>query len=370
MKGAFILFLSPSFLMYRLHKPLRGVQVFDLLLVRQMAELGHRVVVPADGTWRARFDDLLAGAAIEPVYTRSLRKLWLNALVAERLLRRRRFDAMIVSDNARGVLPTVRRLIARRASHQTTLIANRMARPEFIHRVRGLPIRVMGVNREITAAFAGVVKGPVETRYGVPNASLFYPRTEPAREGAPVRFVMLGRLDTRLKRADRALAALERLPAEVRQNVELHLASYPKPPADLPKGVTAYTWTPIERIPELLREMDALLMLSEDETFCQAMVQAMLTGLPSVVSPVKALMEKLDDGGGFIVRDDEELVDAMTMLARDGALRARLGAEARRTALARYVWNTEAFLEDICFGSANAAAPSREKLHSQSANLR
>ena len=75
-------------------------------------------------------------------------------------------------------------------------------------------------------------------------------------------------------------------------------------------------------------------------------VQGMLTGLPVVHSPIPGLAEKFDRGGGLCARTPEEFAAAMERLALDPALRARLGAEARASALARYVWDSERFLRE------------------------
>lgn len=354
--GRSILFLTPCFLQYRLHKQIRGVEVFDLLLVRQLVELGHEVTLIADRTWRERFALRLAGAMPKVIYTPSLRKLWINAWLAERAVRSERFDALIVGNNARGLLPSVKRLLKRGCAPRATLIAHRPPRPDYITAARGLPMDVTAVNDEIASMFDGVTNGRVETRYGIPNAELYAPRTEPRDDAAPVRFVMLGRLDTKLKRVDRALAALERLPSEIRDRAELHLASYPDPPRELPAGVTAYPWMTPPEVAALLQRMDVFVALSDHETFCQAMVQSMLTGLPSVVNTVPTLVEKAESGAGIVTHDDDELVAAMERMVRDAALRKSMGETARRIALERYVWNTQQWLEDVVFPAQRASA--------------
>ena len=164
-----------------------------------------------------------------------------------------------------------------------------------------------------------------------------------------MRFVVLGALDNAWKGADTALAAFRLLPPDVRSRCELHLAAYADPPAfpDDP-GVHAYSWLDPSRMPGLLRSMDAMLLPSRDEgvmreTFSQAAVQGMLTGLPCVYAPLPVLAEKFDRGGGIEADSPERFAAAMARLALDPALRARLGAEARATALARYVLDTGRF---------------------------
>lgn len=344
-----LLFLAPTFLMYRLHKQIRGVEVFDLLLVRQLVELGHQVTLIADRTWRERFEAHLADAMPDILYTPGLRKLWLNAPFGERLIREQTFDAIIVGNNARGLLPTVKRLIARRASPRVVLIANRPPRPDYAKAAHGMAMDVTAVNPAIATMFEGVVDGRVETRYGIPNAALFFADASAHPDDGIVRFVMLGRMDTPLKRAERAIASFARLPSNVRNVCELHLASYPTPPRDLPKGVVPYPWMELSEIADLLKRMDVFIGLSDHETFCQAMVQAMLTQLPSIVNTVPALVEKTERGGGVVVRDDDELDAAITKLATDASLRASMGVAARTHALDAYVWNTEQWLREQVF---------------------
>jgi glycosyltransferase involved in cell wall biosynthesis len=139
------------------------------------------------------------------------------------------------------------------------------------------------------------------------------------------------------------------LDAGVRAGCELHLASFPEPPAPgtLPEGVIARRWLGADEVPALLREMDVMLVPSLSETFGQGLVQAMLTGLPSVVRDVPTLVEKVTGPpeAGLVFADDGGLARAMERLAGDRALRAAMGERARRVALERYVWDTPRFVE-------------------------
>ena len=103
-------------------------------------------------------------------------------------------------------------------------------------------------------------------------------------------------------------------------------------------------------MPDFLRRMDVMIVPSRDEeimreTFSQAMVQGMLTGLPVIASDLPVLSEKLDRGGGLTFRTVADLREMIARLVRDADLRRRLGAEARRTAAERYVWSTKTFVE-------------------------
>jgi len=342
---------------------IRGVEVFDLLLVRQLVELGHPVTVVADHSWRKRFEDLLAGATPEIMYTPSLRKPWLNGPVAEALLRGRRFSAMIVGNDNRGLLPTVKRLIRRGIADRRVLIAHRMPRDEYRARVQGVEIDVVAVNTQIASTFERVVNGRVQTRYGIVNADEFYPATGAEASDTVVKFCVLGKLDNEWKGAGQAIGVFRRLPARVRDSAELHLVAYPTEQHFVENNIYGSGWIAADRIPPLLRRMDVMLVLSKkEETFSQAMVQGMLTALPIIITDLPVLVEKLDAGGGVIVHNDEELGAAMTTLATDAVLRKRLGIQARKTALERYVWDTKKFVEDVLFRSAESTpGPTRDE---------
>jgi glycosyltransferase involved in cell wall biosynthesis len=121
---------------------------------------------------------------------------------------------------------------------------------------------------------------------------------------------------------------------------------------------------PAESVGEFLRGMDSMLTISTHETFSQAIVQGMLTGLPIIASDLPVYLEKLDPlpvgrassppgaelrRGGFIARSPQEIAAAMMALAEDTALRSRLGAEGRRIALDRYIWDTKRFVREHLF---------------------
>ncbi|MDO9224762.1 MAG: glycosyltransferase family 4 protein [Pseudomonadota bacterium] len=114
-------------------------------------------------------------------------------------------------------------------------------------------------------------------------------------------------------------------------------------------GLTAQvTLTGQQRNPEdWLRAMDIFCLPSyANEGVPQALLQAMLTGLPIVTTPVGAITEAIADGEtGLIVppRDVPGLTAAMTRLIEDGDLAARLGGTARAVAEQRF--SREALLD-------------------------
>lgn len=90
---------------------------------------------------------------------------------------------------------------------------------------------------------------------------------------------------------------------------------------------------PPERIPALLAAMDVLVHTSLREGLARALPQALLAGRPVVSYDIDGAREVvLPDRTGLLLppRSIEPLVEALTRLANDPALRERLGAEGRR----------------------------------------
>jgi len=349
-----VLFLEKTLLERRGQRPLRGVQLFNALLLREMLEAGVRVCAPVESSWRRRlldeFQDLPEAALerLELRRTPALGGALPASLAASAGLLRRRFDALLLGNVGRGVAPAVRLLHATGAWRRATLIAHRGPQASFLAWMKGLPLDVVCVNRQIEAMFAGRVRGRVETRYGVASAERFFPRGTRRSEGEPVRFCVLGKLDAPWKGAGTAVEAFTALPEPLRSSCELHLIAYQEPPRIEERGVVVHAWRPASDVPETLRSMDAMIVPSTKyETFSQAIVQGMLTGLPIIASSLPVLTEKLDEGGGLVFETTAHLTEAMRTLGEDERERRRLGAQARRVALDRYVWDTRAFLDEV-----------------------
>ena len=208
----------------------------------------------------------------------------------------------------------------------------------------------MCVSDAVAAGFRGAgLSAKTFVQYGVAGAAAWHPPETPRPAGGPLRFCVFGSLDSEWKGADTALAAWRGLPEAFRREHELHLVAYSSPPdfrGEL--GVVAHGWRDPAALPGVLRGMDVLLAPSRDpkrlmETFSQCVVQGMLTGLPVVHTSIPVFVEKFDAGGGIAAETPSDFAGAMLRLAGDPARRARLGAEARRTALSRYVWDYPKF---------------------------
>jgi glycosyltransferase involved in cell wall biosynthesis len=84
---------------------------------------------------------------------------------------------------------------------------------------------------------------------------------------------------------------------------------------------------------------DAFVLPSSYETFSLVTFEAAASGLPLLATPVSGVRELIEDGrNGYLVdREPQTLARRLNELDEDSALRARLGASARESALA-YSW--------------------------------
>jgi UDP-glucose:(heptosyl)LPS alpha-1,3-glucosyltransferase len=102
----------------------------------------------------------------------------------------------------------------------------------------------------------------------------------------------------------------------------------------------AVHWLGVVREIEVIYEMaDAFVLPSSYETFSLVTFEAAASGLAILACPVNGVRELIKDGdNGFLIERDPRMIAArLGQLARDPALRARLGSGARESALA-YSW--------------------------------
>ena len=346
-----ILFLEKVFLKPRAGL-VRGVEVFNLNLLRDLVHRGFPVTVPVNPSWQpaieVRTGDAAARRAVLPC--RLGRGPLLKGLAAAWRVRGRRYGAALLGNVANGLIPALHLLRGSATVEKWILLAHREPSPRFVRACRTLDMTVVAVNRKIAQHFEGGAFPRVDVWYGVSDADAYHPPAQPRPGAGTVRFCVLGQLDNAWKGADTAVAAYRRLPAPVRARAELHLAAFHDVPRYPEPGIRPYPWMPVEKIPAFLRSMDVLLVPSRDEgvmreTFSQAIVQGMLTGLPVCAADLPVLTEKLDAGGGLVFRTADELAAHMATLAADPPLRGELGRRGRETALRRYVWSTDTFVQ-------------------------
>lgn len=344
-----ILFIDKVFLRRRGGEPPRGVEVLNLNLMRDLVRLGYRVTVPVEASWvepvRAFCGESAPELSVTPDCGVDFLTIWLAGFRAPK----GSAATVLLGNVGKSLIPMMRWVRRRPWFRDAVLIAHREATPGFVRMMVSMPGAVVAVNGQIAEPFRRAGHPRVTVDYGVANAHLLYP-ADPPRRGDPVRFLVLGMLDNAWKGADTAVAAFRELPAPIRARCELHLASFTEPPTFPDPGIVSYPWKPVDEIPDFLRSMDAMVVPSRDEhvmreTFSQAIVQGMLTGLPILASSLPILVEKLDAGGGMMFNDTRELSKQMEQLIVDNGLRTRLGAEGRATALDRYVWDSARFAD-------------------------
>lgn len=353
-----VAFLEKVFLDHRAKtSALRGVELFNINLVRDLCSLGVSISLFAEHSWAETITSAVPDAAnlrIVPIHRRGSGLIaGLASAFAMRSLARseKPFDALLLGNVANRLVPALRLLRPGRDFARMALVAHRETSARFLHAIRDIPGRIVAVSEPVAAGFRDRgLAADVVVDYGVMDADLFHPPSEPRPLDAPIRFCVVGALDNAWKGADTALAAFRLLRDDIRSHCELHLLAFrdPRPFQDIP-GVRAYPWRDSSVIPGFLRGMDAMLVPSRDEevlreTFSQTAVQGMLTGLPIVHSPIPVLAGKFDLGGGICASTPAEYAAAMESLATSASLRERLGREARATALSRYVWDSRRFL--------------------------
>lgn len=96
---------------------------------------------------------------------------------------------------------------------------------------------------------------------------------------------------------------------------------------------------PASAVRDEMGQADVFLHAAVSEGFCNAVVEAQAMGVPVVCTDAGGLPANVADGeSGFVVprRDPGALADRLSSLARDPALRRRMGEAGRRRALARF----------------------------------
>jgi glycosyltransferase involved in cell wall biosynthesis len=334
-----------------------GAELFNLSLVRDLAELGYQVTLLLCVSWKPHVQDLMGRSNVRLIFLPPIRVAWINAflilprLLIARLLGARKYDYCFLSNVGKAVAYPARTLFRWGCFERLLIVAHRTATPYFLSALKDVPSVVVSANEQIADQFSSAGFARVENCLGVVNAERYSPREEETSSDT-LNFAVFGSLDNRWKGADTAVEAFLSLPERVRERSHLHLAGYAGTPPtfDCPQ-ITAYSWLSKDEAISFLRSMDVLLVPSYDEdemkeTFSLSMVEGMLCGLPLVTSNLPVFTEKLDEGGGLTYRTLEEFVAHMTTLFDQPEIRARLANEARSVARKRYVWNTSTFLKN------------------------
>jgi sugar transferase (PEP-CTERM/EpsH1 system associated) len=114
------------------------------------------------------------------------------------------------------------------------------------------------------------------------------------------------------------------------------------------------------RVPELLRAMDVFVLPSIAEGICNALLEAMATGLPVVATKVGGNPEVVVHGtSGLLFRsgDAATLGDHLAQLRTDDSLRARLGAGALKRARGEFSIDSMVRAYENLYATARPAVP-------------
>lgn len=344
-----VLFLDKVFLRGRTHDKLRGVEKFNLALLKDLNDFGIEVTVVAAKSWHKALSETNSKGNLRIISVLEFGEAWMKALLAIPKLYGKRFDLLFLANVGNGIVPAVRLMYALKLFPSCTLLAHREASSYFVRQFKKIPCKVVSVNSQIAKPFSEANFPVSDVYYGITNSTRFKQKQHSEKD--EINFAVFGNLDSPWKGVDTAVSAFKKLPAEIHKKSTLHLAGFSdKLPNFDDTKIKVYNWLEDNQVVEFLNSMDVMIVPSRDtnemkETFSQSMVQGMISGLPLLVNDLPILTEKVDEGGGLIFKTEAELTEKMVDLATSHELRAELGAKAHRTALERYNWSTRYFVE-------------------------
>lgn len=347
-----ILFLDKVLLAPR-KDPVRGVELFNINLLRDLAEIEYKITLPLHNSWITYLENNKQHEIRKlKIISCSLGKSALiNGISAVFRLKKHHFSTLLLANIANSLIPAIKIAKLLNLVDKFVLIAHREPSKRFLYACNSLKnMTVVAVNKKIAGHFNKDKYIRVQTWYGITNAHKYFPPAPTDRSHLPFKFCVLGQLDNAWKGADTAVEAFCKLPSLLREQCELHLASFIEPPKYTEKNIIPYNWMDAAKIPEFIRSMDAMIVPSRDEivmreTFSQVIVQGMLTALPICASNLPILTEKLNEGGGLIFNDSDQLTKHMISLAENRTLAKEIGAKAKVIAEKRYIWKSDKFAE-------------------------
>lgn len=334
------------------HQSINGAERFNLCLAAQLQECGVDVTIVGSRGWEADINRISDKGSLEVIWMPEIfRVAWPNVFLSFFSLAKRRFDTLLLGNVGHTTLPTVLLLHSLGCFSHCVLMAHREPTPIFLRLLKLLPIQVVAVNHQIADHFKRAGFNNVEVYFGEINHERFLPSLEEKKSDGFFHFAVFGSLDSEWKGADTAIEAFMRLPEHIKSKSKLHLASFAhtNPNIEHP-SIIKYSWMDEADVPEFLRSLDVLLVPSRDEgvmreTFSQAMVQGMLCGLPLIVNDLPILKEKVEDGGGLVFKNIDELVSHMIRLFENKSERKKLSESAIKAARDRYCWNSSYFVK-------------------------
>src|SRR5271154_5006856 len=156
--------------------------------------------------------------------------------------------------------------------------------------------------------------------------------------------LFVGDIRTPRKNLDTVLRAMQAVPAmSLAVAGAVERSPYPAMARELGLERRVHFLDKVSAMPALMRSADFFVFPSRYEAHPLVLLEAMASGLPSIVSGPFGAGEFMG-GGGFILDDpddDEALAAYMRTLAADAAVRSSMGAAGRRRAL-EMQWSTMA----------------------------
>ncbi len=344
-----VLFLEKVFLKERKSPKLRGVELFNFSLIKDLLAQNIEIFSIVHISWKDTFQENFKSPYLHVQYTNQ-KMSFLSVIFKLLLLKKEKIDILFLANTGDTLLGAM--LVSKlfRITRKQVLLAHREPSKAFLITSKFVKLVAVSVNQKFASIFKKAGCPVSKVYYGVKNASKFL-EFNIHKDHEKVVFGVVGDLDNKWKGADTAIEAFSMLSKEANSICELRLASYTNNlPINLPNNIKAFKWLPYEEVVNFFNELDVLIVPSYDEkvmreTFSQAMVQGMLSGLPILANDLEILKEKLNQGGGFIFKNSNELKEKIEELAFNKNLRIYLGEKARKVAIQRYIWDTEYFSE-------------------------
>jgi len=330
-----ILILSHRYTVHvrRWHEGLRGRGLHVRVLVR--AGEGAREVY-APPAWAGRCAPLRKG-------WQALAFLWLLLTFRPRVLHQHWFE-----------VPRLARLFPRRLPLVISVWGADIIRDwstaerAAARRYAGRAAAVLGTSRFLADAAADVLARPVERLYWGVDVRRFSPR--PAEPHADFRVGFFKHLLPKYA-PDLVVEAFATVHTEI-PTASLHLYGDGERRDALARQAAAHGLAdavyfhgkiPYEAVPAAMAQCDIIVMPSRDasETLGIAALEAQAMGVPVIATEIGGIPEAVQDGvGGLLIPpgDAEALAAALLRLARDSALRARLGRQGRAFIAAHFDW--------------------------------
>jgi colanic acid/amylovoran biosynthesis glycosyltransferase len=209
------------------------------------------------------------------------------------------------------------------------------------------------------------------------DAEFFHPanRVPVNNDGSasrPVRILSVGRLEWK-KGYEHAICAARWLRdmgvhAEYRivgQGANLESLAFARHQLGVSREVEFLGALPPCEVREQMRAADILLHAAVSEGFCNVVLEAQAMGLPVVCSDADGLPENVVDGEtGFVAprRDPQALAEKLAVLARDPALRQRMGQAGRKRVLERFQLSDQIQAFDRLYREVLAGGPQAARI--------